>query len=287
MNVRAPGIAIWEGVLKPIFDILKREDAWFMQLPCPEASYIGLKRWWSVKEQYDNARFRRFCRKLALCVLEILKENDIVQPKIIGLGLSPSCAYREVQSNPSWGGKPFEVDISKNIRPGMGVWSEELLEVLGELHPEHYDISPAMIYPKGRTKHTRLYPKTMEGALKEFSWELGFSMQNLPVEEYKTRGNVKEDLRLGRNLVAPLEMALERDEMIVDYAERGYGLILIPRSNVWDELHEFYLDAILDQIENQIMVGQTVSIVKSYKGYSEMYEKFLGKVRRIKGLESV
>ncbi len=287
MNVRAPGIAIWEGVLKPVFDILKREDVWFMQLPCPEASYLGLRRWWFVKEQYDNAMFRKFCRKLAICVREILKENGIVQPKLVGLGLSPSCAYREVQSDPSWGGRPFEVDITKNLRPGMGIWSEELLNALEELRPEHYDISPAMIYPRGRAEHARLYPKTIEGALKEFSWELGVSIESLPVEEYKVRESAEEDLRLGRNLVAPLEMALERDEMIIDYAERGYGLILIPRSDTWDGLREFYLEAISDQVKNQLAAGQTVSIVKSYEGYSEMYGKFLGMMRGVKGLESV
>ena len=169
----------------------------------------------------------------------------------------------------------------------MGVWSEELLNALEELHPEHYDISPAMIYPTGRAEHARLYPKTMEGALKEFSWELGVSIESLPVEEYKARESTEEDLRLGRNLVAPLEMALERNEMIIDYAERGYGLILIPRSNIWDGLREFYLEAILDQIRNQMAVGQSVSVVKSYEGYSEMYGKFLAMVRGIKGLESV
>ena len=91
-----------------------------------------------------------------------------------------------------------------------------------------------------------------------------------------------------RNLVAPLEMALERNEVLVDFVERGFGLVLIPRSESYDELREFYLEALLDQLENQLNTGQSITIVKSYAKYSEMYRKFLEllRVRGIKGLES-
>jgi len=37
MNSRAPGIAIWDGVVTPVYEALMGGGHFFLQLPCPEA----------------------------------------------------------------------------------------------------------------------------------------------------------------------------------------------------------------------------------------------------------
>lgn len=287
MNTRAPGIAIWEGVIKPVFDMLKLGNFKFFQLPCPEASYLGLKRWWHVREQYDNAMFRRLCRDLAEAMAGILQENEVEEFKLIALGISPSCGYREAQCDPNWGGRPYEVDITKTIKPCKGIWIEELEGVLSPFNYQVHDLSPAMIYPKGRAEHTHLYPKTMEGSIRETAWELGIDVSKLPMDLYLSRETVEEDLRSGRNVIAPLELAWEWDESLVELVESGYGLILIPKSAIWDTSREHFVESLIDQVENQLKVGQQVALIKRPRITSPLYEKFLERMkeRNLKDIE--
>jgi predicted secreted protein len=42
-----------------------------VQIPCPETSYVGLKRWWFTKELYDSVSYRRHCRRIAKAVSEL------------------------------------------------------------------------------------------------------------------------------------------------------------------------------------------------------------------------
>jgi hypothetical protein len=37
------------------------------------------------------------------------------------MGLSPSCGFRMTQSDPSWGGKPFDVPLTPPAIVGRGV----------------------------------------------------------------------------------------------------------------------------------------------------------------------
>jgi predicted secreted protein len=71
MNVRAPGIAIHKGPIKKIYDFLIKNDFTVVQIPCPETSYVGLKRWWFTKELYDSVGYRRHCRRIAKAVSEL------------------------------------------------------------------------------------------------------------------------------------------------------------------------------------------------------------------------
>lgn len=275
MNVRAPGISVWRGVVEVVLEALYANRPKFIQLPCPEAVYLGLRRWWFVKEQYDNAMYRSFCRKLASSVADILRMEDVSSVKLVGLGLSPSCAYRETQSDGSWGGKPRDVDFSKNVKTGMGVWSEELVKALEAFHASYYDLPPPLIYPGKRGEHTSLYPKTLEQAFAETAAELGLNPSTIDLKKYSFLKAVDEDLRSGRNIVAPLEMAYEESGELNRFIEEGYGLVLIPEFRTANESTEFYLDVMATQVENQARAGQTVAAVPPHGEKTRSYSRFV------------
>lgn len=275
MNVRAPGISVWKGVVEIVLEALWMNRSKFLQIPCPEAPYIGMRRWWFVKEQYDNTMYRRFCRKLAMSIAEILKNEDIEKVKLVGLGLSPSCAYRETQSDETWGGKPREIDVSKNVVPGMGVFSEELLKALENFQTSYYDLPPQIIYPSKRGEHTSLYPKTFEEALLETAAELGLKQADVNLMKYVFLKNVDEDLRSGLNVVAPLEMAWQKDKTLIDYVEKGFGLVLIPELKTHDHAVDFYMDVLASQLENQARAGQKILFINHEQTASKTYRSFL------------
>ncbi|MBQ6126724.1 MAG: hypothetical protein IJI77_06875 [Erysipelotrichaceae bacterium] len=45
-----------------------------VQLPCPEFTLYGAKRWGHVSDQFDNPFFRKHCRKILEPVIDQLKE---------------------------------------------------------------------------------------------------------------------------------------------------------------------------------------------------------------------
>lgn len=283
MNARAPGIAIWSGVVEPVYYIVKTSRYWVLQLPCPEASYINLRRWWFVYEQYSNPHYRMLCRQLAIAIADILAENNIREFKLIGLGLSPSCGYRETQSDPSWGGRPREIDVKTNIRSGKGVWIEVLEDIFTKygFNFKVYDLSPAIIYPENRAKYTHLYPKTLVESIKELAEELNFNPDKLPIERYKEKEKVTKDLRSGKILVVPQEVMLEWSNIIEEYVSKGYGIISVPYSKVLTYEKSILVRELVNQIENHQDVGHEVLV---YTGdfKSILYQELLNEINRRK-----
>ena len=277
MNARAPGIAVWRGVIEPVYEALKRTRKWFIQLPCPESIYLGLRRWWFVREQYDNYLYRRLNRKLALSIAEILLEHNINNVKIIGLGFSPSCAVRETQSDSTWGGRPREISVD-NIVEGKGVWIEVLEHVLRERNISYklYDIPPAIIYPRGRAEYSHRYPIEYEEALREVLRELECINCEDLVEKYPKR-EVTIDQRSGKIIVAPQNYILEFNEIIDSYVRQGYGIIMIPYSNSVNESKLEFLGYIIGHLLNHARIGHEVKIV--YREESLLYKKFLHQVK--------
>ncbi|MDQ1282930.1 MAG: hypothetical protein QG666_720, partial [Euryarchaeota archaeon] len=64
-----------------------------IQLPCPEALYMGLDRWTVTKNQMDVPQFRRFCRALIAPYADLMEmlARKGVRLRIVGLAKSPSC----------------------------------------------------------------------------------------------------------------------------------------------------------------------------------------------------
>ena len=100
-----------------------------IQLPCPEALYLGLDRWASTRNQLDVPEFRRFCRSLITTYADLLEmlARQGTRIKIVGLAGSPSCGV-ETTSLGYAGGRVRECE-HEHV-PGKGVFMEELMAEL-------------------------------------------------------------------------------------------------------------------------------------------------------------
>ena len=83
-------------------------DLQLIQLPCPEFTLYGPKRWGHVKNQFDNVFFRKHCKEILEGPLmeldEYLKDTNRFQVLgIIGVEGSPSCGVGLTYTGP-WGG---------------------------------------------------------------------------------------------------------------------------------------------------------------------------------------
>ncbi|MGH6883222.1 hypothetical protein [Hypericibacter sp.] len=132
-NAKVDEYALCPGMVTPVVAILKEFGYAIQQMPCPEMAFLGVNRWWQVKEQYDTPGFRRHCRALAQSVAALLEARvakgcrDLV---LIGVDGSGSSAVTFTGIGPAWGGRPE--DMSWEVVPGKGVWIEELEQVLAD-----------------------------------------------------------------------------------------------------------------------------------------------------------
>ncbi|WP_425447899.1 CD3072 family TudS-related putative desulfidase [Dethiothermospora halolimnae] len=82
------------GDISNFLNILLEKEIGIIQLPCPELTCYGLKRWGHVKEQFDTIHYRKHCRNLFNIYLDQLKEyikNDYEIVALIGIEGSPTC----------------------------------------------------------------------------------------------------------------------------------------------------------------------------------------------------
>jgi predicted secreted protein len=96
-----------------------------IQLPCPEALYLGLDRWAVTRNQLDVPEFRRFCKSLIVQyadMIELLASKG-ASIGIVGAAGSPSCGVLTTSVGYQ-GGRVREA--SDEHVPGMGVFMEEL-----------------------------------------------------------------------------------------------------------------------------------------------------------------
>ncbi|OPY49872.1 MAG: hypothetical protein A4E49_02954 [Methanosaeta sp. PtaU1.Bin112] len=104
-------------------------EGYTVQLPCPEALYLGLSRWAVTRNQLDVPQFRRFCRALIKShadLLEMLARQG-ASLRIVGLAGSPSCGVT-ITSSGYTGGRPCAAEHAHV--GGRGVFMEELLAEL-------------------------------------------------------------------------------------------------------------------------------------------------------------
>ena len=130
-NVKVHGIATYAG-LHPEALRLIAEGSGFVQLPCPETTFLGLKRWGMTREQYDTAAYRRHCRELLTPILDTLEEllRDGCAVEIVGAEGSPSCGISTTCVG--WcGGEPDEGVGPAELAAGRGVFMEEFAGLLG------------------------------------------------------------------------------------------------------------------------------------------------------------
>lgn len=85
------------------------ENIQLIQLPCPEFSAYGSKRWGHTKDQFDNVFFRAHCRKILQPIVEQMAEYQQNSQSfeiigVVGIEGSPSCGVT-VTYRGAWGGE--------------------------------------------------------------------------------------------------------------------------------------------------------------------------------------
>jgi|GEM_PF-283200 predicted secreted protein len=284
MNTRAPGIAAWNGAIFPLFRALRSYSGEVHQYPCPEAAVVGGRRWWHVKEQYDTFTFREILKKLAEIYTNYFMKSDIKEVKLLGLGLSPTCGFRYTQSDPTWGGRPKEIDPSKIIKKDSGVLIEEFVKVFEEngLNFSVLDISPSLIYPdyERRMKVAKEYPPTPSEALKELEKFLGIKIPFKP-EEVAHIENLKDDLRSKKMVAISSNKFVPYYDKLLEYAVKGVGIVLVDEVYNNEKEKEFLSDIYASMIGNMTIAGHNVEFLID----SDDLEGVLGKtIERLEAL---
>ncbi|MDM7935023.1 MAG: hypothetical protein QUS08_06495 [Methanothrix sp.] len=103
--------------------------AGLVQLPCPEALYLGLDRWAVTRDQMDLPQFRRFCRSVIeehADLLEMLAGRGL-RIRIVGVAGSPCCGILTTSAGYT-GGRVHEAP-HRHVS-GRGILMEELLAEL-------------------------------------------------------------------------------------------------------------------------------------------------------------
>lgn len=113
-----------------------------VQLPCPELTLYGAKRWGHVSDQFDNPFFRKHCRALLIPFMDQLTEYLAHGERfeilgVLGIDGSPSCGV-DYTCYGNWFGnfsdRPDLDDIlaSSHMGKGAGVFMQVLNSLLSE-----------------------------------------------------------------------------------------------------------------------------------------------------------
>jgi predicted secreted protein len=123
------------GVSTPVLALLRERGATIRQMPCPELAFGGTRRFWAVREQYDTPAYRAHCRRLAKPVVAQVRADLAAGDRVVVIGIdgSPSMGVELTAADDGWGGRPDKPrDEDYPVTPGAGLFTETLLELLGE-----------------------------------------------------------------------------------------------------------------------------------------------------------
>ncbi len=131
-----------EELRRSLLRLALEEDIGLVQLPCPEFTMYGSRRWGHVREQFDNPFFRSHCRHILEPAIAQLLEYagrpeafDLLG--IVGIDGSPSCGV-SLTCMGNWGGELCdgsglqETVGTLHMEPQSGVFIEELHALLQE-----------------------------------------------------------------------------------------------------------------------------------------------------------
>lgn len=133
-NSKVEGLSKYPSAVLDLISFLSENGIGMIQLPCPEMSMYGMKRWGHVKEQFDTPIFREHSRvilnDIAMQVRDYVS-NGYTLVGVIGIDGSPSCGINKTCSSKSWGGESKSFDEAKfkdvSTINEKGVFIEELL----------------------------------------------------------------------------------------------------------------------------------------------------------------
>lgn len=133
-NAKVNGFAFFPAMINEVIDVLRKHNYGILQLPCPETIYAGTRRWWYVREQYDNPGYINLSRQILKPIVDQIKEyqNNGYKVILIGLDGSPSCGVRWSGSDNEWGGKPEILDVEYPVIKENGIFIRTLIEMIKE-----------------------------------------------------------------------------------------------------------------------------------------------------------
>ncbi|MBU5590377.1 hypothetical protein KQI89_01235 [Clostridium sp. MSJ-4] len=140
-NSKVEGPCRYKGVLKPLTYALIERDYGIIQLPCPELTFYGMRRWGHVRNQFDNPYFRNHCRKLLNPIILQIKEyiaNDYKIKYIIGVNGSPSCGIDVSCVSNTWKGEITKIESIDTLKRDItydkvpGIYMDEFMKMLKE-----------------------------------------------------------------------------------------------------------------------------------------------------------
>ena len=134
-NAKVNGLAATAGAL-PLIKELVDAGCGLVQLPCPEHSYLGGKRWGMTVEQYDTAAYRAHCRKLLEPILNELLDytaDGYSLDCVLGMDGSPSCGVGQTCFGYA-GGEISGLNAAPacDLLPGSGVFMTVFKRMLAE-----------------------------------------------------------------------------------------------------------------------------------------------------------
>ena len=117
-------------------------DIQLIQLPCPEFTLYGARRWGHVSDQFDNVFFRKHCRNILEPVIdqltEYLQNDDMFEVLgFVGIDGSPSCGVDYTCVGNWYGSFGSRDDLEETLKDcKMVKKSGVLMDVLKEMLEE-------------------------------------------------------------------------------------------------------------------------------------------------------
>lgn len=128
-NNKVAEFARYPGMFTQVVETLDKYGAGLIQMPCPEVLHIGNQRWWHDRNLYNNAGYRRFCRKLAEQMADYMENYAIAGYDILAILVcdgSPTCGLTVSSHYENGGGHPEEP--VRSLREKPGIYMEELIK---------------------------------------------------------------------------------------------------------------------------------------------------------------
>lgn len=161
-NSKVEGLANYKGGLKELINYIINQNYGIIQLPCPELTLYGVKRWGHVKEQFDTPYYRKHCREILIPYIDQIKDymkKDYNIKSIIGVDGSPSCGVNNTCFSSKWGGtlsKERKLKDEVCIKNQKGIFIEEFENLLDK---KNLDIRFNAINEKNPKKSLKLIKK--------------------------------------------------------------------------------------------------------------------------------
>lgn len=125
---------------KKFLSLAIEQDIQLIQLPCPEFTLYGAKRWGHVSDQFDNIFFRSHCKTILTPIIQQLQEylatEDFFEViGMVGVDGSPSCGVDYTCRGKWYGSFEGREDLEETLadcrlEKGPGVFIAVLKEML-------------------------------------------------------------------------------------------------------------------------------------------------------------